>query len=201
MLYIPSSHAFSGSLSFIGKTAPFTQAHYELISAGVRYAIDDLGLDVTDYLHVIGSAQKENFKVNHVTETLKIDLSQRVDMVTSNILAIGREFELICAMRKLDDLESNQKWVESVTDFITPGTVLITSNLEGVKVYFDQYAEGYLGFIYCGEDDFGTQNQDLLQEYGINSVHATEVRTWLIEGKTELAKQFLTKETIAVLGI
>jgi hypothetical protein len=196
-----SAHCFSDRVLFIGKTTPFSLAHYELIDSGLRYITQDLGFTVDCLEHIIGSAQKTTFKTHDPDQNYKISVLQRNKMITTNTVALSRMYDIACSIRMVDDVDSDELWVRQIVNSVPAGTILITSNLSGVKQYFDLYAPGYFGFVHCSEHEFGKQDQQLLNALGIESVHATEIRTFIAQGKLELAKKFLTKETIEVLGL
>jgi hypothetical protein len=196
-----SVYPFCGRVLFIGKTTPFSLAHFELIDSGLRYINQDLSLTVDCLEHIIGSAQKTSFKTHDPNQMYDISVFQRNMMISTNTVALSRIYDIDCTIRMVDDVDSDELWVRQIVNSVPAGTIMITSNLSGVKQYFDLYAPGYFGFVHCSEHEFGKQDQQLLKSLNIESVHATEIRTFIAQGKIELAKKFLTKETIEVLGL
>jgi hypothetical protein len=196
-----SVHTFCGRVLFIGKTTPFSLAHFELIDSGLRYITQVLGLTVDCLEHIIGSAQLTSFKTHDPNQMYDISIFQRNKMISTNTVALSRIYDIDCSIRMVDDVDSDELWVRQIVNSVPAGTIMITSNLSGVKQYFDLYAPGYFGFVHCSEHEFGKQDQQILKALNIESVHATEIRTFIAQGKLELAKKFLTKETIEVLGL
>ncbi|MGL4759586.1 MAG: hypothetical protein ACRCXZ_09715 [Patescibacteria group bacterium] len=198
--------------SFIGKTGPFTKAHRDLILSGLLEHFENPLLSTKQlgsYKHIIGSSQASSFKTNTTKGSLVIPLVVRYAMVESNLYAISNDLANYCfddhfeqltySVDHLPDNASNAEWVKAIQQRLPQDTILITSNIDGVKKYFDEFCPNYFGFLYCDEDFFGAEDHDILAKLGVKSVHATEIRTWLQEGKLDLAYRYLTQETIDLI--
>jgi hypothetical protein len=201
MQYERSNYPFSGTVLFIGKTAPFSIAHYHLIDSGLDFITRELGFEVDDYFHIVGSGQKTDFKLSDSTQTYHIPISVRTDMVTANILELASKHSVLCSMKLVDDVDSDCLWVDTIANLAYPGSIIITSNMSGVKSYFDTHKPFYYGFVHCSEDQFGRDDQEILKTLNVKSIHSTEIRTMIVQGDISLAKKFLTKDTIDALGL
>jgi nicotinamide mononucleotide adenylyltransferase len=183
------SFQFNSNIAIIGKFAPFTIAHKQLIENAINSEFIQTQLINSESINlkvVIGSSNLSRFKTYDDTKPFFLNFGDRYDIVYKNIIELADKYNINIAFDHIHDQESDFNWTKSFVNKIGKGAVLITSNNSIIEC-IENNLPNHVSYLVSNENQFSS------------GIHATDIRNWIIEGKYNKVKQYLTKVTYCKL--